>query len=92
MKKVHFEIAQEAIKDLGLDTQAMECQDKSLEWKNFLQKKSTEKETNVLYQKLANRDFIAIYCSPKDPNILGGDINVFIDNDTNEVLDILRGQ
>lgn len=71
----------------------------NIETMHFSQRKREREEKGTvpfssfsLSQKLADKDFIAIYCGPKDLNILGGDINVFIDKETDEIIDVLRGQ
>ena len=92
MESKYFEIAQKKIKELGMNVKNMECQDKSAEWKSILQKRRGEGESNDLYQKLTDKDFVAIYCGPKNFDVMGGDVNIFIDRNTYEVIDVLRGQ
>lgn len=92
MESKHLEIAQKKIKELGMDMGTLQCRDKTAEWKDFLQKRVKKGELDNLFQKLANTDFVAVYCGPKDLDILGGDINIFIDRTTDEIVDVLRGQ
>jgi len=91
MESKYFEIAQKKIKELGMDAQNMQCHDKTTEWEDFF-KKENKKQFSDLSQKLTDKDFIAIYCGPKEFNVMGGDINVFIDRETDEIIDVLRGQ
>lgn len=92
MESKYFEIAQKKIIELGMDMNNLQCRDKTAEWKDFLQKKGKKGELDNLSQKLSDIDFVAIYCGPKDLDVLGGDINVFIDRATDEIADVLRGQ
>ena len=92
MESKYFEIAQKKIKELGMDINNLQCRDKTAEWKDFLKKKGKKGELDNLSQKLSDIDFVAVYCGPKDLEVLGGDINVFIDRATDEIADVLRGQ
>lgn len=92
MESKYFEIAQKKIKELGVDVNDLQCRDKSSEWKSFLQKRGDKEELNNLYQRLNGTDFVAICCDPKDLNVMGGNINIFIDRNTDQIIDVLRGQ
>ncbi len=92
MESKYLEIAQNKIKEFGMDVQNMECRDKTTEWKNLLQRGNNEEQFSDLSQKLMVKDFIAINCGPKDINLLGGTISIFIDRETDEIIDVLRGQ
>jgi hypothetical protein len=91
-QSAYFEMAQKKIKELGMDVENLECRDKSDEWKKILQKRVNEEQSTELFQKLANKDFVAINCGPKDIEVLGGTITIFIDRETDEIIDVLRGQ
>ena len=85
----YFDIAEEVVKNLGYSPKQMVCSDESAKWKEAFQKNT---EFSKLSKKLINKDFIVIYYHPKDKNVLGGDVSVFIDKSSGAVLDVLRGQ
>ena len=92
MKSNYFEIAKNKIQEFGMDVDGIKCGYKSIDWKSLLNKKSSKTRLGDLYQKLTNKDFVAISCGPKDINMLGGTISVFIDRETDGIIDVLRGQ
>ena len=85
----YFDVAEEVVKKLGYSPKQMDRSDESMKWKGAIYKNS---EFKKLSKKLINKDFIVIYYHPKDRNVLGGDVSVFIDRNSGAVLDILRGQ
>ena len=93
MDNQYYEIAKKKIEEFGLDVKELICQDNTKDWNIFFKKGGKK---NDLYPelsiKLANKDFVAINCGPKDINVLGGTISIFIDQETNEIIEVLRGQ
>ncbi len=92
MDNQYYEIAKKKIEEFGLDVEELTCQDKTKDWNAFLKKGGKNDLYPELSIKLANKDFVAINCGPKDIDVLGGTISIFIDRETDEIIDVLRGQ
>lgn len=45
-----------------------------------------------LKNKLGNKEYWVIYLRPKDTNVIGGNIFVFVDKNNGKVIGYLRGQ
>ena len=92
MDNQYYEIAKKKIEEFGLDIEELTCQDITKDWQAFFKKGGKNDLYSELSIKLANKDFVAINCGPKDINVLGGTISIFIDRETDEIIDVLRGQ
>src|SRR3989338_6596650 len=92
MDNKYYEIAKKKNEEFGLDVGELTCQDITKDWNAFLKKGSKNDLYPELVLKLADKDFVAIHCGTKDINILGGTISVFIDRETDEIIDVLIGQ
>ena len=69
----------------------VQVQDKSTGAFQPLSAEEQEKQEHALLQHLENRGYLAVYYGPME-RMLGGDLWVFIDRDTGEILKTIRGQ
>ena len=85
---IKVKTAKNYAKELGYDPSKMNVEyskeDKVTYWKEYINNVEGD-EFSELKQKLETRDYVAMYLSPKDM-MLGGDLVIFIDSETNEVL------
>lgn len=92
MKFNYLEISRNKIKELGLDAQSMECLDKTAQWRHYFKIKNNKEQFKDLYEQMADKDFVVIYCFSRKIDVMGGDVNIFIDSKTGDIVNVLRGQ
>lgn len=92
-KKEVMEIANKEVARLKYNIEEMkiETDEENSHWKWYISKTKLIEKNQELETKLKNRNFWAIYYEPKK-NQLGGDLFIFIDKNTGEVIGLLMGQ
>jgi hypothetical protein len=61
-------------------------------WNPYLPKDSTSQYIKERKDKLSGKQYWAVYYSPKDPLRIGGDVCIFIDSQTGDVVTSYRGK
>jgi hypothetical protein len=79
------------IRELGYDLRNMttEYDTDNKQWKKYTESLS-DGDMDSTMALLHERDFQGVYYAPKGKSTLGGDVWVFVDRDTNEVITVLR--
>lgn len=93
-KEHAIEIADREAMRLGYDTKVMnmEIDEQNTKWSTYiLSTPSALEGARELKDALKKRKYWAVYYGPKGL-VLGGDIFIFIDRDTGEILGVLRGR
>lgn len=92
-KEEVIEIANKEAIRLGYDINMMEIKvtKHTTPWNTYLKKDNNSEYALVRKEKLINKEYWAVYYAPKNMQ-LGGDICIFIDSSTGEVLTSLRGK
>jgi hypothetical protein len=97
-KERAVEIATKELVKLGYDMHkmAMRITRCGTPWNEWLPKDSTSEYVKERQKRLENREYWAVYCYPKPTSTeelyLGGDICVFVDSKTGDVITTYRGK
>lgn len=91
-------IASKKAIELGYDIKSMnlEVSLNNTPWNKCLPQYSGEPALDKMREKLANKEYWFVYYSPKtqgkDEKIFGGDLCIFIDSKTGEIITHIRGK
>jgi hypothetical protein len=90
-KKKILSVSNAKIREMGYDLRNMTHQydDGNRRWKKYIESLSGSDMDSTM-AILQERDFQGIYYAPKGKSTFGGDVWVFVDRDTNEVITVLR--
>lgn len=87
-------IAKEKIKSFGYDSEnmAIKVSLHNEPWNPYLPKDSKDYYHKLRQDKLKGKKYWAVYYYPKSPTHLGGDVCIFIDSQTSQVITDYRGK